>query len=302
MRNTIAILIYIIGAFSGAALIAPIVWMGVFSDEPLLSFLNFLEPHDDFHRYFNRCLLLLSLSGLWILWRITQIKSWQELGWVQFKGNSRPLGYGILIGLASLTAVAALTLIFDAREFRNGIQHSEWIHHGINTLGAAILIGVMEETLFRGMLFGLLKRDMNWRTAAAISALIYASVHFIDQKPSIDTISWSSGFTAFPQFIHDFKNDPHWPAYYSNMILAGLILAGVFQRTGNIYCSIGIHAGWIIALKTNGFLTHPINTHVLWGKDRTSDGWVATPLLGIMAWYILYSNERRPEPETNQTV
>ena len=301
MRNTVTIFIYILGVFIGAAILAPLVWMGVFSEAPILGFLNFLESQVDFHRYFNRCLMLLGLSGLWILWRATKIESWQELGWIKYDGNRCPLGYGLIVGLTSLTAIAALALIFDAQEFRDDIHSSQWMSHAMNTLGAAALVGILEETLFRGMLFGLLKRDMNWRAAAIISAIIFASVHFIDQRPAINEITWSSGFTAFPQFIHDFESDPHWLAYYFNLILAGLILAGVFQRTGNIYCSIGIHAGWIIASKTNGFLTNPINTHILWGDGKTSDGWAATPLLGVMTWYILRSNEGQSDTEPDRT-
>ena len=302
MRNTVAIFVYIIGVFAGAALIAPVVWMGVFSDAPLLNFLNFLESHDDFHRYYNRCLMLLGLSGLWVLWRVTRIQSWEELGWVRPTGNKSILVSGLLIGLASFTAAAALALIFDAREFRTDLQSAAWVNHWINTLGAAVLVGIIEETLFRGMLFGLLKRDMNWRVAALISAIIFASVHFIDQKPAINEITWTSGFTELPKFAHDFSNDPYWPAYYINLILAGLILAGMLQKTGNIYCSIGIHAGWIIAQKTNGFLTHSVNTDALWGENKTINGWIATPLLVLMGWYIFSPNDRQSSPSPDTAV
>ena len=72
----------------------------------------------------------------------------------------------------------------------------------------------------------------------------------------------------------------------SKPFLAGLILAGAFQRTGNLFVAIGIHAGWIIALKTNSFISSPVNTPVFWGDNKPSDGWVATPLLAAMAWYI----------------
>ena len=293
MRNTVAILIYIIGVFIGAAIISPIVWMGVFSDIPLLSFLNFLESHDDFHRYYNRCLMLLALSGLCILWRVTHIKSWKELGWAKPSGNEPIIAQGILIGLASVTAIAALSIIFDAREFRPDAQLTTWINHWINTLLAAILVGIIEETLFRGMLFSLLRRDMDWRMAAMISAIIFASVHFIDQRPSVTEISWMSGFTAFPEFIHDFANDPFWIAHYANLVLAGFILAAVTQRTGNLYCAIGVHAGWIIAIKTNGFLTKPVNCNILWCDNKTIDGWIATPLLAVILWYIIRPNDRQ---------
>ena len=187
---------------------APVAWMAVFSDAPVLSFLNFLESHDDFHRYFNRCLMLLALVGLGLLWRVTKIKSWAELGWTDFPKAKNHISIGLLIGLASLMAIAALGLIFEAREFRPAHPLGEWGKHWLNTLGAAIAVGVLEETLFRGMLFGLLRRDMNWRWAAVASALLFASVHFIDQRPNISEITWSTGFTAFPQFIHDFAHRP----------------------------------------------------------------------------------------------
>ena len=53
-----------------------------------------------------------------------------------------------------------------------------------------------------------------------------------------------------------------------NLFLAGLILAGAFQRTGSLFIAIGIHAGWIIALKTNSFISSPVNTHVFWGDNK----------------------------------
>jgi len=297
VRNTAAIAVYLLIVFIGAAAMAPVAWMAVFSNAPALSFLNFLESHDDFHRYFNRCLMLLALIGLGLLWRVTKIKSWAELGWTDFPRAKNHISIGLLIGLTSLMAIAALGFIFEAREFRQAHPLGEWGKHWLNTFGAAIAVSVLEETLFRGMLFGLLRRDMHWRWAAVASTLLFASVHFIDQRPYISEITWSTGFTAFPQFIHDFANDPHWPAYAVNLLLAGLILAGAFQRTGNLFIAIGIHAGWIIALKTNSFISAPVNSHVFWGDNKTSDGWAATPLLAVMAWYILHH-----EPQSADSV
>ena len=283
VRNVVAIAIYLVAVFAGAALMAPFAWKAVFAD---WAFLGFLSDHDDFHRYFNRCLMLLAIGGLVVLWKAMKIESWKELGWVPASGNGTSLGQGLALGITSLAAVAALALIFGAREFNANPTMAMWGKHLLNTLGAAIAVGVLEETIFRGMLFNLLRRDLNWRTAAAVSAVIFASVHFMDQRPDIQTITWTTGFTAFPQFIHDFANDPYWPAYYVNLLLAGLILSASVVKSGNLYCAIGIHAGWIIALKTNGFLTHPTGTSVWWGADKTNDAWMATPLLFGITWFM----------------
>ncbi len=218
--------------------------------------------------------------------------SWFRLDLIP-SGNGPIIVQGIFIGLASVTSIAVLSIIFDAREFRPDAQLATLITHWINTLLAALLVGIIEETIFRGMLFSLLKRDMDWRIAAITSAVIFSSVHFLDQRPSVTEISWTSGFTAFPEFIHDFANDPFWIAHFANLVLAGFILAAVTQRTGNLYCAIGIHAGWIIAIKTNGFLTKPANLNLLWGDNKTIDGWIATPLLTLILYYIIISDDKQ---------
>ena len=301
MRNVAAMLILLVAVFAGAALLAPLVWMAVAPGEPEqgVGFLKSLKTHDDFHRYFSRCLLFLALIGLAIQCKLCGIKSWAEVGWAKFSGNGRRLGSGILLGLASLTAIVALAAISGARDFSPNHSLAEWANHLVNALSAALIVGILEETLFRGMFYGLLRRDLVWRWAALASSCIYAGVHFLKQKPNIETVTWTTGFTAFPEFFPDFANDAFWPAHFLNLVLAGLILAGVYERTGNIYFSIGIHAGWIFSIKTIDFITQSAvaEPSPFWGQARFMDGlgWVATPLLGLMVWFIFRGGG--PEPK-----
>ena len=276
--------------FLGAALISPLAWKAVFSD---WAFLQFLNDHDDYHRYFNRCLLGLALLGLWVLCRFMDIKSWAEIGWGNARKHLPWLGKGLLLGLASLTAAAALPLLSGAREMLPTPALAEWARHLTNALLAGALVAVIEETLFRGVLFGLLRRDLPWRWAAVIGSLFFAAMHFLDQKPELESITWTSGFSALPAMVHDFSNDPYWVAKFINLTLAGIILCALWQRTGNLFCSIGVHAGWIFCLKTNGFLTKSTTetASTFWGNGQISDGWAATPLLALMLWYIMQSNE-----------
>ena len=44
------------------------------------------------------------------------------------------------------------------------------------------------------------------------------------------------------------------PGFFS-LTLAGILLGLAYQRTGNLYFSIGLHAGWIFWLKTYGAFT-----------------------------------------------
>jgi len=304
VRNVAAIAVYLVAVFAGAALLAPFAWQAVFAD---WAFLGFLKEHDDFHRYFNRCLMLIALGGLVGLWRVMKIKSWSELGWTSPSTEKGHLGRGILLGLASVIALGLLALLTGMREWAPAHTASEWGRHLLNTLGAAIAIGILEETIFRGMLFQLLRRDLAWRWAAVVSAAIFSAVHFLNQRPDIDTITWTTGFTALPQFVHPFAEDPYWPAYFINLFLSGLLLAGAVVRTGSIYMAIGIHAGWIIALKTCNFVLVPKQASAFWGHGSTEggvawaktppllDGWLATLLLGALAWVMLKPSDVEPE-------
>ena len=66
------------------------------------------------------------------------------------------------------------------------------------------------------------------------------------------------------------------PGFF-NLTLAGILLGLAYQRTGNLYFSIGLHAGWIFWLKTYGAFTTgaPHAATWFWGTGKMIDGWLA---------------------------
>jgi hypothetical protein len=80
---------------------------------------------------------------------------------------------------------------------------------------------------------------------------------------------------------------PLVPAVLS-LLVAGAILALAYQRTGALFVSMGLHAGWIFWLKFYGFLTvkAPGANPSLWGGDGLVDGWLALPVLGCVFWIV----------------
>jgi hypothetical protein len=90
------------------------------------------------------------------------------------------------------------------------------------------------------------------------------------------------------------------PAFFS-LLLAGWILGLAYQRTGSLYVSIGLHAGWIFWVKSYAFLTRelPGAKQWIWGSGRLIDGWIALLVLsivlaGIQRW--LEVNRTAPIP------
>ena len=74
------------------------------------------------------------------------------------------------------------------------------------------------------------------------------------------------------------------PGFFS-LTLAGVLLGLAYQRTGNLYFSIGLHAGWIFCLAIYGQITvHAPHTAVwFWGGGKMTDGWLAFFVLAAHA-------------------
>ena len=308
MRHTKAIAIYLAAVFLSAALLAPLLWKAVAPNlnkpeqEHLtinqgVGFLKFLKTHNDFHRYVKRSMEGLALLGLWLLLRYTKVNSWRDIGWVKPYGQWPWFGRGLLLGLASLAAAATVPLLVEAREFAHGQSLMWWAHKLSEIFAGALALALLEETLFRGALFGLLRRDFNWRWAALASSLLFAAAHFITQKPVVETITWTSGIATLPDMLESFWSTQFGPAKFTNLLLAGMTLCGLWQKTGNLYCSIGTHAGWIICFRINEFTTESLGgeSSAIWGTEKISDGWMATPLLLFMVWFIFRGSDPRPE-------
>ena len=248
MRPLRAITVYLIFVLLGGALLAPwlyewVQWGGAHS-----GWLHHLAENP-FHRFVHRSLLGLALIGLWPLLRGLGMRSWSDLGWTKPTGQWLRLLLGFGLGWASLALVAVAATLAGARG-------AEWSHPAasyagflLKTLAAAILVAALEETLFRGALFGGLRRTLAWPAALLISSLVYAWVHFFQKPAPPAHIDWATGLAQLAEMMRGFTDiQVMIPAFFA-LTLAGGLLALAYQRTGNLFCSIGLHAGWIFWLK-----------------------------------------------------
>ena len=269
--------IYITLVFVGGALAAPwIYWLTqAFADE-LLGLGN--RP---FHRFVHRSILLLAVLGLWPLLKTIGIASPRDVGLIKPSGQWKKLGGGFALGFASLALIAGLALAAGARSPASDIGTA-----GKKIVGAAftaVAVAVLEEILFRGALFGALRTGMNWMTALLLSSMFYAIVHFLESARLTGPVCWYSGVELLPRMLRGFAD---WHAIipgFLSLTVAGFLLGLAYQRTGNLYFSIGLHAGWIFWLKSYGFLTRDVAGFDpwLWGTSRLINGWVALPVLGL---------------------
>jgi membrane protease YdiL (CAAX protease family) len=274
------LLIYILVVFIGGALLAPwLYWL-------VQSFAHTFPKlaNSPFHRYVNRSLLVLALIGIWPLLRSLGAKSWKEVGLVNPIGQAGKLAGGFILGLGSLACVAIIVLAAHGRIFNVNFSAGKLAGAALT----AIVVSVLEELLFRGAVFGGLRRIWNWRVALLISSMIYAIVHFMKRAELVGPITWHSGLELLPQMLSGFGNLQIVIPGFFNLTLAGVILGLAYQKTGNLYFSIGLHAGWIFWLKSYRGITAPVaGANVwLWGSDNLIDGWLALIVL-LITWVVL---------------
>ena len=290
MRSARSLLIYVIAVFAGGALLAPWLYWLVQS----------VAPHSHlaqapFHRYLDRCLLIVALIGIWPLLRSLGAKSARDVGLVNPLPQLKPLAFGLLFAFASIAAMAIIALAVHARQLNHDLTSAEIAKKLLSAVGTAAAVSVLEEILFRGAIFGALRKTWNVPAALLVSSMIYAIVHFLAKADIAGPVTWTSGLQLLPLKLAGF-GDLHTviPGFF-NLTLVGILLALAYQRTGNLYFSIGLHAGWIFWLKSYAVFTSAstaANTW-LWGTDKLIDGWLALVVLIVTLPILLRATRAR---------
>jgi uncharacterized protein len=280
-----SLLIYFAVVFLGGALLAPwLYWLAQWQASHASGFYDLAA--NPFHRFLDRSLLGLALLCLWPLLRGSGLRSWPDSGFARQGGLAGQILRGFALGWVSLAAVAALALCCGASAFIQTHSTAEVLRHLLNATWSAVVVALLEELVFRGALFGILRQAMPWPAAMIASSAVYSAVHFIRSAETAMPVQWNSGLAILWGMLS--HPPPLIPAFLT-LLVAGSILALCYQRSGALYFSIGLHAGWIFWLKSYRFLFHQSGAHPsFWGTDELIDGWLAFLVLAIifvlLAW------------------
>ena len=245
MLITRAITLYVVAVFLAAALLAYPVHLTVvaagFEQLP-------------FHKLVTRLLILFALLGLWPL--VAWLGVNQRIHWgfgIRWKAFICQLFKGFLIGVAILVVLVVALFVFGARVLDTPLNLSVTATVVILLKGVVtgFAVGFVEEVWFRGVLFSVLHKFGNLTSAICATAALYALVHFIRADVAIAPadVGWTSGFSVL---AHCFGRYTSVGIVDSALALfaAGILLALVRCHAGNIALCIGIHAGWVMVIKT----------------------------------------------------
>jgi len=296
MRLLRGLLIYIVAVFIGGALLAPPLYW--FAQSLVHRFPEFFSHglgavvgNAPFHRYVNRCILIIALAGLWPLVKNLGFASMAEIGLVKPRGQMKKLSGGFVLGLISLALIAGIAFASHARHMNPRLSGGTIAKRLVEAAGTAVIIATLEEVLFRGALYGTLRKVFDWGPALVLSSLFYAVMHYFESvNDTPGPVTWLSGLQLLPLMFGNLGNFQAVVPGIFNLTLAGMLLAWAYQKTGNLYFSIGLHMGWIFWVKAYALVT--IRTHNVdnwwWGSGRMAivNGWIALPV--ILATFLVF--------------
>jgi uncharacterized protein len=202
----------------------------------------------EFESVLTRCMLLA------LLWPALRVLKRSGLRLLPEGLRQRPakLLPGLLIGLASMATVPLAGLAFGAYRLAEIANPALLPLDILGVLAAALVVGVLEEFIFRALIFGIMDRLLGLWPAALFSALAYSLVHFLHPVLPAGVVHghWYSGFqTLWVAAISFAQMGVHIFPYSLTLFLIGVSLALIYKRSGSLFLVAGIHAGWILAIK-----------------------------------------------------
>ena len=223
-------------------------------------------------KVFRRCVSVASALSLWFVVTRLEGRSLRSYGFSGATPAKRQFWLGILLGVCSLLALLVIGFAGGLCRFNLSPESWKLVRTVVGFLPAAVLIGVLEELVFRGFL---LQQLLSWSQPSAllISSLAYSLVHV-----RVRTMDVSIGLELIGLF------------------LLGGLLALTYVRTKQLYLGVGLHAILAYGARINKLFLEFPDLSLAWlsGTNRLINGllgWSVLLLAGAVMWRL---TERLP--------
>ncbi len=291
MRATAVFFLYLVACLAlAAALTDPLMQTGWIDYPP--------------QRVMGRLAQILVLLGIWPFLKAIGLADRRTLGY----GIARArflvaLGLGWVLGVLILLALALALFGLEIRVPDPG-PISGWLmaEKVAGALIGGLLIGVLEETFFRGALFAAVRRREGLASAVVWSALLYAVLHVTKPGALPSGVPFDAS-TAWTMVGGVFLDVFQWRNVdtLAALFAVGVFLALVRERTGHIGWCIGLHAGWVLVIQVTRGLTdgNPEATLAFLAGDYDGMiGWLSMVWIGGLGWVYWHLSGPRAGSET----
>ena len=240
----------------------------------------------EFERVVTRTVLVCLVLALVPALRLAGLRSPADVGLGRDPGRWNRWALGFAGGLVTMGLVYGVGAVLGAYVLAGRAGWSEagrLVSFAVGALGVA----VVEETLFRGGLFGGLRTRTGFWPAALFSSLVFSAVHFMRPEPvvSVAHAHWDSAWRLLPNVFEPIHALSHYVPFALTLVLIGLALCLLYDMTGALYAVIGLHAGWILVLRGGPlfFDRVPDALPALFGGDgQIAKSWAAACTAGLV--------------------
>ncbi len=255
MKDAARLLAYFVLTLFLGALLAPILfWTGqTLAAHHVLPFLAGF----DFETFFHRALMLAGVILLWPLLRSIRVRSLKDLHLAPDESWGSHLIGGFLLAAVPLLCCGAALIAFHVYSIRFTINPKAIFA----LLGASVIVPLIEEALFRGLILGILLRSGRTYLALFVTSAFFSILHFLKAPERTSTVvTWTSGFNSIAHSFAQFSDLLLVAAAFTTLFLIGWVLADTRMRTQALWLPIGLHAGWIFG---NGIFNRVAHRQVL---------------------------------------
>ncbi len=211
--------------------------------------LNILD--DPAARIFRRVWQITILVGLIVdrkgLGLRNPLKVGFEPSWNRFKEFILGMGVAwVYLGLLTVTYIW-----FEFWAIRNTIDPNYVAKKYWQGFYQGMLVALLEEYIFRGLIFFSLAARWGWIRAAVLCSLIFSSLHFLEGRgmETLDPQSWWAGFLICGKLLTNMAKEFTLFPDAVGLFLVGMILCYAAQKTGNLWYAVGLHGGWVFYSK-----------------------------------------------------
>jgi len=241
---------YFVAVVLVGAILAPLLFWSaqLLAAHGILTFLT----HYNFESFFHRALLITALALLWPLLRSLHLCSFRDLQLQKNPHGMRDVVAGLVLSGLPLACAGIVLILAKVFLLKTAIP---WVSIAA-IMGAAAVVPLIEETFFRGLILGILLRDLRAPLATFLTSFLFAILHFLKAPDrTSELVAWYSGFKSIAHSFGQFANPIMVLAAFTTLFLLGWILADARLRTRSLWLPIGLHSGWIFISGMVGKMT-----------------------------------------------
>lgn len=265
--RTLRLLGLVLGLLALTAVASP--WITVW--------LNGLGFEFKFSRVYNRVFEVLLLVAIVLGWRRLDLGNATQIG-LRHPSWGPDLLRGLLIGVIGVGLGVAACWLGGAMVPELRYEPAKTLGKAIVGLAGAVIVGIGEEALFRGVLLRRFGADMGATRGVLLTTTIYAVVHAL--RPGGSKLAYPMAGIDRTVGLFAPLVDPVVVPSIAGLFALGLVLAWARLRTGSVWIPIGIHAAYVAVFRV-GRLVFDILKTPAW---LIGPGW--PPLIGGAAGWL----------------